>query len=163
MELSLKLYPWAPRKYLFHKTSSMRLLATTNLASTEILVFSFCLVDVVYIMNDARVIVAPFWLLKSPWSAKAASNHHFATLLSSARSVRCRLRVHRMHCTSIRSFLQSSLSGHLTLLHIKILRGEDPGTHAYRIIINLRRYDRIARIIHFQGPVYHRRLPRLLL
>eukprot|EP00529_Nitzschia_sp_RCC80_P042328 CAMPEP_0113451570 /NCGR_PEP_ID=MMETSP0014_2-20120614/6405_1 /TAXON_ID=2857 /ORGANISM="Nitzschia sp." /LENGTH=94 /DNA_ID=CAMNT_0000342927 /DNA_START=290 /DNA_END=570 /DNA_ORIENTATION=- /assembly_acc=CAM_ASM_000159 len=56
----------------------------TSSASVELLVLIFCLVDTDWITPLPIVMVAPVWLLKSLWTANAASKCHLKLLILSA-------------------------------------------------------------------------------
>eukprot|EP00957_Ditylum_brightwellii_P065759 4988619-Ditylum_brightwellii.AAC.2 len=73
--LSFTAYPCASMKYPVQSTRGIKLSMLAILASVEILVFSFCLLELKNAATLSSIITPPKWLLMLGWTAKGASTH----------------------------------------------------------------------------------------
>jgi len=105
--LSLTLNPCSRKKYLVHSIWLAPPLASTKSASVELLMFSFCLEDLLYTLPrpiDIMVQVRLRILSQTPY---AASIHHLKIDVFVAESFRTRSSVPNKYCNNLFNFFQS--------------------------------------------------------
>ena len=112
--ISLSWKPWACRKLFVHSRMDMKTLAATSLVSVQLLVLSFCLIELEITMPEPRVMQPPKCLLQLEWVPCEPLTYHLAVLVQSLFKIKGKSgvawRYHIIKC----SFFQLSWSGHVT-------------------------------------------------
>ena len=91
--------------------------AATSSASVELLVFIFCFLEIDITAPSPIVILPPVWLLKSGWTAKAASTNHVIILVLFADKVSGIVLVPFKYFTKQSNLAASVKLGAFTLKH----------------------------------------------
>ena len=110
------LVPLRFQEYRAHNIDGIMSLTPMSSLSVDLLVFSFCLVELTIGKPLPMVRPPPVCPLMFMWTANDASTYHFNALLVSAPSINGRLTVARRYSIKCPSFLQSSMSGDQTLV-----------------------------------------------
>jgi hypothetical protein len=104
------------RKYRVQRTMGIMLSTATNLLSVELHVFNFCLVEILIGKPLPIVNTPPVWLRILGCTANEASTYHINTPLPSALKIRGQSLSMLRYFIRWLNFLQSSISGALTLV-----------------------------------------------